>query len=215
VSQVFIFVIDDFPSSREGICSWFKDESEQIRVAGTAANVEEAILNGIPETVRIIILDLFIKGSSPRANIRALKACYPCKSVIILTMEDGSIWPQIMRREGASAYLTKEIGPEAFKEAIVKVVSGESIFPVIPEDTHILTERIPFSPEMLPQRFGFSNQEKEVIAKHMNGKHPKEIAADTYRTPSAVDKVFARMRKKLKVKSNIQLILEIFRRMHN
>lgn len=213
MSQFFIFVIDDFPSSREGICSWFKDESDQIRVAGTSVNVEDAIEQGIPEMVSVIVLDLYIKGTSPIENIRKLKACYPSKFIIMYTMEDGLGWPCIMRREGASAYLIKDIGQNEFKEAILRVVDGASIFPGNCTSEHILHERIPFSSDLLPQRFRFTYHEKEVVTRLMNGRHPKEIAAELFRSPSAVDKVFSRMRKKLKVKSNIQLILEIFRRM--
>ncbi len=203
-----IFIFDDHPVALNGICEWFHPEIDFIEVSGTGKDVNETGPFEIEDEVGIIVLDLYLKQSNPYDNVELLRAWYPEKKIVIFTSEDSSLWKRGLFKRGISAYVHKWVLSTEFKEILRKVAAGENMMPEFESDQCSSSEMA----NSLTQRLDLTPSEKFTLEKLIQGKGLKEIAAEMYRTPKAIDKTLQRLRKKFNVDSNIQLLLNLIQR---
>lgn len=205
IDSIKVFIIEDHPVALSGIVSWFKDHSAGIEVAGCALNVTEALKSGIPEDVKVISLDLYLKDTHPVYNLMVLRTKYPEMPIVIFTSENSSVWKRKMILNGASAYLDKAISMQEYCQALQMVAKGERIVPqeFFQDSRNINGSSFTIEPMQLNEK------QQKIVAGMMNGKTYKEIADELNSTEVAVDKRFARLRKKFNAGNNIQLIMNL------
>ncbi len=198
-----VFLIDDHPVTLAGLISWINEKVDGIEVGGSAIDVQDAIKQGIPEDVEVISLDLFIRNSNWIMNIHVLRKKYPHKYVIMFSSDDSPSFVRKMMQHGARAYLNKSISVDEYADTIRKVVDGEVLVPKVLTDLNDPEWSIipHFSPE------GFSERDKVVLNGLVAGKSYKEIAEELEISEAAVNKWSNRLKRKLNVKSSIQMIM--------
>ena len=91
----------------KGIKNWFRPSRDHIEIAGAARDVVSAERDGIPERVKVIVLDSILHLYTLVSNFLFLKKRYPHKPIIILSHEESNIWRKKMYDLGASAYVLK------------------------------------------------------------------------------------------------------------
>jgi DNA-binding NarL/FixJ family response regulator len=205
IDNIKVFIIEDQPVALSGMVSWFKDHSAGIEVVGCAINVTEAIKSGIPEDVKVISLDLYLKDTPPVYNLLVLRAKYPDMAVVIFSSEDSKVWIKKMIKNGASAYLDKGISMNEYCQALHIVAKGEKI---VPEE--LFQDSQDFNHSFFcVEPMQLNAEQQKIVAGMMNGKTYKEIADELNSTEAAVDKRFARLRKKFNASNNVQLIMNL------
>jgi DNA-binding NarL/FixJ family response regulator len=204
IDSVKIFIIEDHPVALSGMISWFEDHKVGIEVVGCSVNVTEAIKSGIPDDVQVISLDLYLKDTHPVYNLLILRAKYPAMAVVIFSSEDSFVWVRKMMQNGASAYLDKGISMNEYCQALHIVAKGERIVP-----QELFQDSLNNNSSFTIEPMQLNEKQQKIVVGMMNGRTYKEIADELNSTEAAVDKRFARLRKKFNASNNIQLIMNL------
>ena len=118
-----ILIIDDQRVVRQGLAAILEGE-EDIRVAGTGSNGQEALALAEALKPRLILMDLNMPVMNGVIATREIKARHPETAVLILTTYATDEWLFDALRAGADGYLLKDIGRELLVEAIRKTAAG-------------------------------------------------------------------------------------------
>src|SRR5688572_17743243 len=93
-------------------------------VCGTALNADAA-LDAIEETrPNLVIVEIFLKGTSGLDLIKGIREKHPEIPVLVLSMHDESYYAERVIRAGAMGYIMKEEPTEKLLEAIYRVLEG-------------------------------------------------------------------------------------------
>jgi DNA-binding NarL/FixJ family response regulator len=206
-----IFIIDDHPVIIDGIKNWFRPSRDHIEIAGAARDIVSAEHDGIPERVKVIVLDLYLGFTDPVSNFLFLKKRYPDKPIIILSNEESNIWRQKMYDLGASAYVLKTATREEFKYVIESSALGRQIFSLSYIQNTNGRRSEEFLKDMIPENLGLTGFEKDIICRLIAGQHPKKISNETNLNISRIHQTLYRLRKRFNSDSNIQLAIEVYR----
>ena len=127
--MIKLFAIDDHFLITEGLKKSFNHDSGEIRVAGSALNVDEALekIPGIPTD--IIVLDIYIGDSDPVSNVKRLRNAFPSIPIVILSMEDSLLWKVKMFKLGVHAFIIKVDGKETMLDIFRQVAAGNAVIP--------------------------------------------------------------------------------------
>ncbi len=210
-SVIPIFIIDDHQIVLDGIKKWFRTVRDQIEIAGTALDIPSVERKGIPDRVKIIVMDLFIGFTDPFINYQFLKTHYPDKPIVIYSHEEDNSWKAKMYELGASAYIPKTATRSDFKFIIKVVARGEKFISLKPPDEINAFGPAALLPEMIPDYLGLTDSEKELICRMSRGQHAKDISDETKLPVPYINLTFFKLRKRFKFVSNTQLILAIFK----
>lgn len=200
--MIYIFIIEDHPIVIDGLIKWFKDPHCGIKITGITDCVDETIVHKIPESVDVIILDLYLADAviDPINNIKSLKQDFPQKKIIIYTGDRTDFWVEAAFKNGVSAYLYKGTMHEhLFKEIIHRVATGEIIKPT----NQLTSEKIHFKTTLL------SSTDKNILTIVSEGKTNRQAAIELNMSKTAIDKRLSRLRKKNQVTNNVQLIVQL------
>lgn len=168
--MIRILVVDDHGIVREGL-QRLLESFDDITVAGTAENGEEAIA-AIP-TLRpdVVLMDLEMPGAIDGAEAtRRIVADDPASKVLILTAFSDR--PRILRAidAGAMGYVLKDGPAEDLVRAVRAAARGE--FPIDPKAARVLMD----ARESRSATEGMSARELEVLALIGMGLPNREIA---------------------------------------
>ena len=197
--QIRLFIIDDHFLINDGFNQLFDPEVDGIKTVGSAVSVESAVKQIHALDVHIIILDLYLKLFDQIFNIKHLYHEFPAIPVIILTIEESITWKIRMLREGAKAYLTKDMNREAMRNVIKSVIAGHTVFP----DDIIHAIRLN---EEASVKYQLSYSEREIVNFISKGELVKEIAARKSRNISTINKILHKLRKEFQAKNNTDLV---------
>jgi two-component system response regulator NreC len=117
-----VLLLDDHPVVTEGLRLLLDAESD-LKVVGTAANLEEALVTpGVPD---VIVADLVLGASGAGATVAALLDRFPDGRVLVLTMVDDPGAIHAALAAGAKGYLLKEAAAGDLVDAVRRVACGE------------------------------------------------------------------------------------------
>jgi DNA-binding NarL/FixJ family response regulator len=121
-----IVIVDDHPIVSEGLAQLIHHKSDgRLNVVGIAENAEDA-LRIIPElNPDIIIVDLFLKGSTGIELIKRIKSQMPKMKTLMLSMHDEAFYAGRAIKAGASGYIMKQESGDEIIKAIDTVLNGQ------------------------------------------------------------------------------------------
>jgi DNA-binding NarL/FixJ family response regulator len=123
-SRLGIVVVDDHPMVRECLAEVINHEPD-LHVCGEAEDRSQA-LEVIRRThPRLVIVDLKLKRSHGLELIKDLKAMEPEVLILVVSMQEESLYAERVIRAGAHGYITKQEATRRIMEAIRKVLAGE------------------------------------------------------------------------------------------
>ncbi|OAT79444.1 response regulator [Desulfotomaculum copahuensis] len=125
MNSIKVLIADDHALIREGLRKVLSLEP-QIEVIGEAADGPQAVEMATNMDVDIILLDINLPTINGIAVCRTIKEKKPEIGVIALTIHDQEDYLFEMIRNGASAYLLKDISPDHLIRTILGVARGES-----------------------------------------------------------------------------------------
>jgi DNA-binding NarL/FixJ family response regulator len=121
--KVEVLVVDDHAIIRDGLKK-ILDDTDDLIVAGEAANGNIAIEKVSARDWGMVILDISMPGRSGLELLRLIKAERPKLPILIFSMHHEEQYAVRAIRAGASGYLSKDSDSELILPAIRKVASG-------------------------------------------------------------------------------------------
>lgn len=195
-----VLLIEDHPIVRAG-CLRVLQQREELEVleADTAARGLEIARQAMPE---LVILDLNLPDRRGLDVLVDLAAAIPAAKVIVLSMYEEVAFVTSAMEAGARGYVTKNDDPECLFEAIDAVSAGEIYLSRTVEQrlarARIAEESDPVS--------GLTSRERRLLELLAQGKTIGEASGDlgvSYRTTA---EEAARLRGRLKLRTNAALI---------
>lgn len=101
--MIKLLVIDDHPVTILGLQNYL---GNSIKIIFSSSTIKDS-LNFDINQFDIILLDLYIEGTTPFDNVDILKKIYPNKPIVIFTSEESSIWKKKMYQLGVQSYISK------------------------------------------------------------------------------------------------------------
>jgi|ERR1035438_3325295 DNA-binding NarL/FixJ family response regulator len=200
--MIRVFIIDDHPWIIDGLKYKFRSSRDEIEIIGSAGMISE-----IPDKLKVedfdlFILDLWLNVTDPRNNVRQLQRKFSGKPIVILTYEKSPYWKKEMFDLKVKAYLNKEIEKNDLKDAIKKVMLGETVF----ADLSFFEEEISGKTHVAPDNIILKTTEKEIFLLLSRGMSQKDICGTQHKTRSAIEKVIRKVKKQYNVKSVSEVI---------
>ncbi|MGM0420356.1 MAG: response regulator [Bacillota bacterium] len=202
MNKTKVLVADDHELVREGICRLL-GLFENIEVIGEAGDGLEAVAMVREHVPDLVLLDL----NMPRMNginaISKIKEFNPEIKIIILTIHDDEEYIYKVTSAGAEGFLQKDITSDELKEAIERVLDGETVFPrSIVED--IETQDV----EGKDYKEILSKREYEVLGLLARGMSNREIAEELYISEKTVKNHVSNILRKLDVNDRTQAVIK-------
>jgi DNA-binding NarL/FixJ family response regulator len=120
-----VLVVDDHELLRQGVISTL-DEAPRFEVAGEAASADEGVDKALELRPDLVLLDISMPGGSGLAVLPRVKDALPQALVVMLTVAEDPATVTEALKAGANGYLVKGIRAEAFIEALISILAGES-----------------------------------------------------------------------------------------
>jgi two-component system invasion response regulator UvrY len=197
-----VLLADDHAVVREGLRRILEEHSDLHVVAevGTGDEVMRALRESPAD---VVVLDISMPGPGVFSLLARLKAEYPKIRCVVLTMHPEGQYAVRVLQAGAAGFLSKEQSPDFLVIAIRKAYSG-GVY-VTPSLAEHLAGAVA-SPHAGEPHEALSDRELEVLVRIAGGQSIKAISADLGISPKTVSTYHSRIRRKLDLTSDAELI---------
>mgnify|MGYP001271716622 CR=1 FL=1 len=200
LSKITVFVAEDHPIARTGICEALKN-SEDILLIGETDNgigLKEKILDIHPN---ILLLDLKMPNFSPSELTTWIRENVPETDVLVLTSHDRDAYLSRMIDSGASGYLDKSCQEEQLINAIRQVARNKPLF-----SDEQLARSSRWQRVIRRKWESLTSKERDILRLLCNGNDNKSIANLLCITNSTVETHVNHLLKKLDVESRLKAV---------
>ena len=200
--MIRVVVAEDHHIIREGIVKLLEDFG-QIQVIGEADNGADAIRLTRELQPDVLVLDISMPQVDGIEVLKEIQSDKPRPKVVILSIHADLALVQHALELGALGYVLKQSASEEFADA-VRAVNRGSVY-LSSGVSHML---IGYSLKQQSQNpmDRLSPREREVVAKIVEGRSTKEIAADLHTSVKTVEKQRRDAMRKLDVDSIASLV---------
>ena len=204
--HVTILIADDHQLFRESLKTLLEMRGE-FRVVGQAADGRDAIRLARELRPDIVLLDLFMPGTSGLTALRELSTLTPPVRTLVLTAEAGD--PDVVEalQLGARGVVLKQVATETLFKAIRAVMAGEHW--VCHECVGDLVERVRRRAQPAPASsqlpVPFTPRQLEIASAIAAGGTNRDIAKQFSITPTTVKYHLTHMFEKVGVSNRIEL----------
>lgn len=195
-----VVVVDDHPILAEGIRLLIQEERD-LGVVGSARDAVSAMEAVERLRPRLAIVDISLKrGVSGIELIKMFKEKHPNLLVLVLSMHEERHIVERAFKAGADGYILKDEVSEAIVKAIRSVLSGvRYLSPDLVVGLHASGTRGSWGNYL-------SDRELEVFALIGQGRETREIAESLFISVKTVETYRQRLKEKLGITSNTELI---------
>lgn len=194
-------IVDDHPIVRQGLKQILSEEPD-MAVFGEAQNSQEVLDLIHKQDWDIVVLDITMPGRGGLDVLKEIKHERPKLPVLILSIHPEDQYAVRALKAGAAGYLTKESAPEELVRAMRKILRGGKYV------SSTLAEKMAFNLEMeagKPLHETLSDREYQVMLMIASGKTTNAIAEEMALSVKTISTYGARIREKMKMKSNADL----------
>jgi DNA-binding NarL/FixJ family response regulator len=118
-----ILLVEDNATVREWVSLLIRREKD-LSICGEAEDVEEALIVVSKTKPDLVVTDLSLKRSNGLDLIIDLQTIRPALPVLVLSMDDASLYAKRVVRAGAKGYVTKQTASKHIIQAIREVLAG-------------------------------------------------------------------------------------------
>ena len=205
--ELKILLADDHSVTREGI---IKSLTTYIpnAVYSQASNAAEVFQLIHKTAFDLVILDISMPGRNGLDVLKEIKSGYPEMPVIIFSMYPEDQFAIRAIRDGASAYLTKEIPSKELAGAIRQILNGERY--LTPSLIEIITSDLQGKHNGTPHHT-LSDREYQVFLLIASGKSVSSIARELSLSVKTISVYRALILKKMNLKNNSEITYYAFK----
>ncbi len=198
-SRRSVFLVDDHPVVLSGIRALVEAQAD-LQVAGTAGDVESALI-GLAETLPdIVVVDVSLPGASGIVLVDRMRTQFPQIAALALTLHEEVAYVRQLLQVGARGFILKRSAAEELIHAIRSILAGGLyIDPSVA--AKILTE--PRSPAA---NADLSEREVMVAKLVAKGFSNKEISDQLSLSAKTVETYRARANEKLGLRTRAELV---------
>lgn len=196
--MIRVFLADDHPVVVSGLERLFAGVAD-VEVVGAANDLRDVTASALAEA-DVLVLDVSMPGMRGAETLAALPALASRRlPVLLFTLEPESAQVVELLRAGAAGVVSKSARMDELLAALRAVASGRRAVP--PE----LEARAARGGEGSPHDT-LSERERAIFARLVRGVTPKTIAFELGLSPSTVYTYAERVREKLGVQSQVELV---------
>lgn len=199
-----VFILDDHPLLRHGLAQLI-NQQEGLEVSQDTASAEEAFSALEFAKPDLMIVDVTLEFTNGLEFIKTAKMLYPEMLFLVHSMHDEALYAERALRAGARGYIMKHEPPDHIVLAIRRILSGqisisESMKERMLEQRY---QRVPDNPDPVET---LSDRELEVLQFIGRGVTTAHIAELLHRSAKTVETYRGRIKEKLNLRDNTQLI---------
>jgi two-component system response regulator FimZ (fimbrial Z protein) len=202
IAMIRIYMIEDHPVTISGLHSYFRPSRGTIRISGSAATVEEALLKANPDTFDVILLDLWLPEADPVDNYKQLSKKFPNKPVLVYTYENSIHWQRKMFKAGVKAFINKQATKGEIQQTLEKVMNGETVYTSYVKDFQSRTTINCYN----DPKYNLSKEQKVILTYFIEGLSSRKIAETINKSISSVDRTLRDIREIFLAPNNFELI---------
>ncbi|MFJ9695560.1 response regulator [Kitasatospora sp. NPDC101183] len=175
--MISVLIVDDQQLVRAGV-RMLCESTEDLAVAGEAANGSEAVRLAELARPDVVLMDLHMPGTDGTTATREILRLLPATRVVVLTTfdDDDRLYPAL--EAGACGFLAKDVAPAAVLDAVRRAAAGDS--PYSPTVLHRVVARAAHAwqtrPDRRPAATRLTDREEEVLRLIAAGLSNHEIA---------------------------------------
>jgi len=197
-----ILLADDHAVVREGLRRLLEEHAD-LRVVAEATTGDEVLGAVAASPVDVLVLDISMPGPGVFVLLKRLGEDRPSVRTVVLSVHPEDQYAVRVLRAGAAGYLSKERSSGLLVEAIRKAHRGE-VF-VSPALADSLAAQV-VGRGLRPTHQLLSDRELDVLVRLAKGQSVKAIAADLALNRKTVSTYHSRIRRKLHLQSDAELI---------
>ena len=201
--MIRVLVVDDHRLFRVGLAKML-GEINTITIVGEAASGEEAVAIVRDKPVDVVLMDIRMPGIGGLEAMRRIHRFRPQTKVVALTACEEQPFPAQMLRAGAMGYLTKGVSASETAEAIRKAFVGQRY---LSADVAQSMACQSLEPDVGCPFDDLSGREMQIAMMVVNCERVQKISEDLHLSPKTVNSYRYRIFDKLKVSSNVELVL--------
>ena len=202
-----VLVTDDHAVVRTGVRQALEPHPD-LSVIGEAIDGATLLANPALHMTDVVVLDMNLPETNALDLIPACHARAPSVRVVVFTMQPEDAYAVEALRAGAAGFVGKERPMEELVTAVRRVGRGGR------HVSDALMAKLLASPAAAGQQphETLSGRERQIFDRLVRGASPSEIAAALDIRPSTVTTYLQRIREKVGVESNFELLQYAFRR---
>ena len=207
---ITVLLADDQALVRAGFGSLLA-RAEDIEVVGEAGTGDEAVRAARAVRPDVVLMDIRMPGTDGLTATRTITEdpdLTDCRVIVLTTFETDEYVFEALRA-GASGFLTKEIEPDALRQAVRSVAAGDAL--LSPSATRRVIEQFahrPATPTDTAERLAvLTARELEVTRLIATGLSNDQIAARLFISPLTAKTHVTRAVAKLGVRDRAQLVI--------
>ncbi|HEU4679413.1 MAG TPA: response regulator transcription factor [Terrimicrobiaceae bacterium] len=200
-----VLIVDDHPITRSGLSYLINHQPDMVTCC-EAQNAAEALTGVLEAQPDLVLTDFTLPDKNGLELIKDIKAVRPELPILVISMHEESLYAERVLRAGARGYVTKEEGGERLMRAIRHVLSG-AIYVSDKMSARIL-EIFSGGPatQSRSEVEELSDREFEVFELLGAGLSTQQIAERLHLSMKTVDAHRAKIKSKLKVTTNNELV---------
>ncbi|MFM7130532.1 MAG: response regulator [bacterium] len=204
-NQIQVMVVDDHPAMREGLAACINRQPD-MQMCCDAGDARSAMRLLKKHTPSVVVLDLSLKESDGLDLLKRMLFHMPALNVLVCSMHPEIPYGVRTIQNGAKGYVNKQSETAEIVEAIRTVANGETYV------NYRIQNAIAQAPSQARgSKSGFglellSDRELQVFQHFGEGLSIDDIAKRIRLSKHTVETYRQRMKKKLQVKSNNELI---------
>ena len=204
-----VLVVDDHDIVRFGLQTLI-NTSNICRVVDTQASLKAAVAAIERYTPDLVVCDMSMDDSKGLETVRAVVRAQDPRPVLIVSMHDEMIYAEPTLGLGVRGYLMKEFAHEHVLAAVHTILGG-GVWVSVQVNAFLLNrlmkrKKTELNAQPSARVASLSPRELDVLEKIGAGKTTKEIAAHFGLSPRTVDIHRANIKKKLDLKSGVELV---------
>ena len=201
--MINILLVDDHRLFRVGVAKILL-ESKGFKVVGEAESAERGVSLARKLRPNVVLMDILMPGIGGLEAISRIRRIDRHIKIIALTACTANPFPVQALRAGATGYVTKGATPEELHSAIRRAYVGKRYLcaDVARQIAEIAFDAGRDSPFDL-----LSGREMQIMLMIINCRKVSEISHDLHLSPKTVNSYRYRIFEKLKVASDVELVL--------
>ncbi|MEQ9411767.1 MAG: response regulator transcription factor [Fuerstiella sp.] len=198
-----VLIVDDHPLVRQGLSDSL-NRTEDLCVCGEAEGLMSALTVVRETNPALVTIDLGLTDGSGLELIKEIKAVHPEVRILVLSMQDESLYAERCLRAGADGFIGKDEPPERILAAIRTVLAGR--VHVSPEQaSRMLNRAIRGRKESTSPLDLLTDRELEVFSLIGNGLTTRQIAEKLDLSPKTIESYRENIKSKLDLENAIRL----------
>jgi len=199
-----IFVVDDHPLIRKGLCDAIRAQTD-LDVCGEAASLQEALSALSTSTPDALVLDLNLPDGTGWTLIEQLTTTHQLPPTLVLSVNDEALYAHRLIQHGARGYLMKDRPISDALASIRKILAGHiSVSDAVA--TRLIEHRESGTTTMEQDLQMLSDRELQVLNMLAEGLGNKEIGTRLKISAKTISTYKTRLMQKMGVRTTPQLM---------